>query len=211
MAEVWDEQAKDFTAVAVPAGLTAPFAVNLSLLTMALQPRGGAIKLNGLIGAFRELLSRDKEQWQIIAPTKETSYEEWRDSVDRVTSVRFRLRKPNPHWRDTPDLEAVLEQAEAEVARMELHSDDGIDTESSFVKQSQRHVERGYGEFVYVGVRYADTPDAIESVFNSSLDSEEQAIELPADEHGEVTSEALGKSLADELDVRDNRRHDPQG
>lgn len=197
MAEVWDEEAKDFREVAVPAGLTAPFAVNLRTLRMALQPRGSAIKLNGLIGAFRALLAQGGDVWRILAPTKEMTFAEWRSSVDRVTSVRFRLRKPNPRWQDAPDLEAVMEQAEAEVAILELDGDDGIDSEAEFVKQSQAHVERGYGEARYVGIRGVGTSEARETVYNSSIGSEEESVDVAVGEDGEVAQADMAETLAE--------------
>lgn len=195
MVEVWDDEDQDFREVAVPAGLTSPFAVNLRTLQMALQPRG-AIKLNGLIGAFRNLLTQEGDQWRVLTPEKEMSFSVWRASVDRVVSVKFRLRKPNPHYQGTPDLEAVLEQAEAEVAALELQSEAGIDTNAPFVQQSQHHVERGYGESRYVGLRGVATSEPRESVYNSNLGSEEEALEVAVGEDGEVSQSDLSSTLA---------------
>lgn len=181
----------------MPAGLTAPFVVNLRTLRMALQPRGSAIKLNGLIGAFRALLAQGGDQWRIETPTKVMTFVQWRSSVDRVTAVKFRLRKPNPHWQGAPDLEAVMEEAEAAVAILELENEDGIDSASQFVAQSQVHVERGYGEARYVGVRGAGTSEARETVYNSSIGSEEESVDIPVGEDGEVTQADLAEALVE--------------
>lgn len=194
VAEIWDEAAQDFTAVAVPAGLTAPFAVRLDSLRLAVQTRGSDIKLNGLVGAFQALLSGEGERWQVRSPTREMSFAEWRASVDRVTSVRFKVRKPNPHYQGTPDLEAMIEQAEARLATLELASDEGLDTAAPFIAQSQRHVERGYGEAVYHGVR-EETSAAGETVYNSALGAEEVAHEVDVDEHGEASQASLTETL----------------
>lgn len=196
MAEVWDEEAKDFYEIAVPSGLTAPFAVNLRTLQMILQPRGAAIKLHGLIGAFRSLLAQRGDNWRIVTARQAMTFAQWRASVDRVVAVRFRLHKPNPHWQGAPDLEAVMEGAEAETAQLELHAQSGIDTASSFVEQSQRHVERGYGAARYVGQRGGGTSDIRESVYNTDLGSEEEAIDLAIDGSGEVTVADLVGTLA---------------
>ena len=203
MAEIWDDEAKDFREVAVPAGLTAPFAVNLRTLLMALQPRGSAIKLNGLIGAFRALLAQGGDTWRIQTPGKEASFTQWRESVDRVVAVRFRLRKPNPHWEGAPDLEAVMEQAEAEVALLELQAEDGIDTAAPFVAQSQAHVERGYGEARYVGQRNVGTSDQRETVYNTTLGSEEEVVEVAVREDGEVDRSDLAQTLAGDAHEQD--------
>lgn len=201
MAEVWDDEAKDFREVAVPAGLTSPFAVNLRTMRMALQPRGSAIKLNGLIGAFRALLAQGGDSWRILTPEKEMSFTQWRASVDRVVDVRFRLRKPNPHWEGAPDLEAVMEQAEAELALLELQAEKGIDTTAPFIAQSQVHVERGYGEARYVGLRGVETSEVRETVYNTTLGSEEEVVEVAVREDGEVDRSDLAQTLA--LDVQE--------
>lgn len=203
MAEVWNEERRDFEAVAVPAGLTAPFAVNLRSLEMALQPRGAAIKLNGLIGAFRGLLSREEGGWRILTRHKQISFENWRASVDRITAVKFSLRKPNPRWVGAPDLQTVMETAKAEVVSLEARSVEGLDTESGFIAQSQRHVERGYGESQYVGERGTGTSEVHESVYNSRLGSEEDSVEVPLGPDGEVSASDLANTLADRNDPQD--------
>lgn len=192
LAEIWDEEASDFTEVAVPAGLTAPFAINLESLEMVVQPRGQT-KLNGILGAVEQmLLQLHNVPWKIRAPRKEVTFEKWRSSVAKVTSVRFRVLKPNPHYRGTPDIEALLEESEADVVRIELQADtdEGIDTNSPFVDQSQRHVESGYGEARYVGQKVTPT-GARESVYNSKLNSEEETEETNADQYGEVPFDSL--------------------
>lgn len=197
MAEVWDEDQQDFREIAVPAGLTAPFALNMRTLVMALQPRGTEIKLHGLIGAVRSLLSRDGDSWRIEQRYKAMSLSEWQQTVDKVTYVRFRLKKPNPHWAGAPDLEAVMENAAAEVAALELKSAEGIQTDSPFIQQSQTHVDRGYGVGLYGGVRHAGTPDESESVYNTRLGAEEDFVDVPTGQDGEVSTNDLMETLAD--------------
>lgn len=208
MAEIWDEEEVNFREVAVPAGLTSPFAVNLRTLQMALQPRGAAITLNGLIGAFRSLLRKDGERWNIRSPRREMTFAQWRESVDLVTSVRFHLKKPNPHWQGTPELEAVMEQAEAEVAALELSAQQGIDTSASFVKESQHHVEREYGDARYVGLRGSRTSEPHETVYNTRISSEEESLEVPVGDDGEVSQKDLTSALAEEPEAQDTEGDD---
>jgi len=199
-AEVWNEQSKDFEEVFVPASLTVPFAISLANLSMAVQPRP-KISLNALVGAFRNLLIADGEEWFVRKSTRQVSFQEWRRSVDKVTSARFRLRRPNPHYRGTPDLEALMEQAEAEVATLELTSATGVDTDAPFVQQSQAHVEQNYGKARYVGERGSGTSEPRETVFDSTLGAEEEAVEVPVDAStGEADLEFLAQTLAVEAD-----------
>lgn len=203
VAEIWDEKTKDFTEMAVPAGMTAPWAVDLNTLTMAVQPRGNIIRLNGLLGAIRSLLSQNQPGWDIETISHKTNFEKWRETVERVTQVRMTVRKPNPHYRDTPNIESLLEQADAEYARLELNAEDGIDTDSSFIQESQNHIEQGaYGEARFVGVRGNDI-----SVYNTALGSEEQPLSMPVKESGEVDQGSLARILDDQGTQEDTGVH----
>ncbi|MCL2489567.1 MAG: hypothetical protein FWF36_02390 [Propionibacteriaceae bacterium] len=196
VAEVYDDSIKDFRPMAVPAGLAVSYVVNLVTLKLAVQPRGSEIKLNGLIGAFRALLSSDREMWKVSIPGKVAiTYTEWLETVDKVTEVKFHLRKPNPHYQDTPDLQALLDQAEAESARLRLRSSEGLDVSSPFVTQSMKHVGLGYGDAVLVGQRQGPA-GLSETIYNSQLNSEESGFAAPASENGEVSADTLTKVLA---------------
>lgn len=195
VAEVYDDRVKDFREVAVPAGLAVQFAVDLAQLRLAVQPRGSAIKLNGLIGAFRALLSEGEHTWRVSSPGKKTTYQEWLQTVDKVLEVKLSVRKPNPHYRDTPDLEALLEQAEAEAAKVTLRSDQGLDMASPFVNQTMVHIAAGYGEATMRGSRQ-EVSGQSETIYNTVLGSEEQGAEVPVGEHGEVSRENLVAVLA---------------
>ena len=193
VAEVWNDDAQDFHAIAVPAGVTAPFAVDLGRLRMAVQTRGSDIKLASLIDAFGALLSEPNQRWVLKSPQREMSFAEWRRNVSKVTSVRFRVRKPNPHYQDTPNLEALLEQAEATLVTLQMTSDDGLDTDSTFIAESQSHIERGYGEAVYHGVS-----DHGESIYNTAYRAEEVAQEADVNDDGEVSQDSLTEALSQE-------------
>lgn len=195
LAEIYDEALKDFREVAVPAGLAVQFVVDLARLRLAVQPRGSAIKLNGLIGAFKALLSGDGHPWRVTTPGKKTTYREWLQTVDKVVEVKMSVRRPNPHYRDTPDLEALLEQSDAEAAKVNLRSDQGLDMASPFVNQTMEHIEAGYGEATMRGSRL-EVSGSSETIYNTALGSEEQGTEAPVGEHGEVSHENLAAVLA---------------
>lgn len=204
LAELWNSELNDFTEIAVPAGLTSPFAISLESLEMAVQPRGSMISLNGVLGAFKKLLG---DEWRIETPKHEMTFEQWRQSIDIVTKVRFRITKPNPTYRGTPHIEALLEEAEANAARLELVAEQGIDTNSEFIRESLSHVERGYGTARYEGVRNQGTAEEVMSVYNSDLTAEEVAREVDTDAHGEVPSTTLAEALDPHSELEDNHQH----
>lgn len=187
-ADVWDEDREDFMPVEFPAGLAAPFAINLGALSMAVQPRAPHIRLGGIIGAMRELLQRVDPGWKIEAEADPMSLEQWKRTVSRVIDVRFLLRKPNPHYQDDKDLEAVMEDAQALYARLQLSSEKGLDTESSFIVQSQNHVDRRYGEARYEGIK-KNTHQL--SVYDTVIGAEEVAREMLVGDDGEVAQSTL--------------------
>lgn len=193
VAEIWDDDAQDFKPIAVPQGQAVPFAINLQTMRLAIQSRP-MLKLNGLIGAIEAILSEDEFKWRIRSPREHMTFSDWRASVERVTKVRLRVIKPNPHYRDTPNLEALLEQAEAEVATLEIEAVGGIDTDSTFIVESQEHIDAGYGEGVYRGV----VSEGHESVYNTKLETEENYEEYDVTFEGEVPHDSLRSALNDQ-------------
>lgn len=191
-ADVWDPWQQDFLPVAVPQGHAVPFVVDLQTLRLAVQTRGSDIRLNSVIGAFQAMLSEGGQRWRVRSPKRTMSFGEWRATVDKVTSVRFRVRRPNPHYRGTPNLEHMLEQSESEVVTLEMQSNDGLNTDFEFITESQEHVEAGYGEATYHGVS-----EDHESVYSTMLEAEETFEEAEVNAHGEVPHESL-KALLDE-------------
>lgn len=197
MAEVWNDEARDFEAIAVPQGQAVPFAIDLDGLRLVIQSRP-LLKLNGLIGAMEALLTEDQFRWRIRSPRAHMTFRDWRASVDRVTKVRLRVVKPNPHYRDTPNLEALLEQAEAEVVVMEMQAETGIDTDATFIAESQEHIDAGYGEAVYRG-----ESEGRETVYNTKLQAEETYEEFDVTLEGEVPHESLRAALHEQQTTGD--------
>lgn len=191
-AEIWDEEKLDFKEVAIPQGLTAPFAVNLESLQLSFQPRG-AIKANGLMRAVRELLSLEGEKWEVESLRRKVSFEEWKDSVQLITRAKFDVKKPNPHYMNTPDLEAVLEQAEAEYAKLEIASKDGLDLEADFLQQTLDHVDRGYGAAEFRGIRSIAGGNTVETTYSTEVGSEDEAVEAIVGVEGEVAPDKMAE------------------
>lgn len=202
LAEIWDDQATDFVPTAVPQGQAVPFAIDLATGRLALQTRP-ALKINGLTGALEALLSEGNLRWRIRSPRARMSFSDWRASVDRVTKVRLRVVKPNPTYRDTPNLEALIEQAEAEVVVLEMQADHGINTDTTFITESQEHIDRGYGEGIYRG-----ESEGRETVYNTRLEAEETFEEFEVNLDGEVPHESLKTVLNEPLTSGDTDHDD---
>lgn len=190
--EVWDEALNDFATYAVTQGFTMPFAVDLDSLLLLVQPRA-QVKLNGVIGAMEAMLDQRTQErgWRIISTGPRITRQAWLDSVERVTEVRLVVRQPNPHWQDADDLQAVMETAAADVARLVLAASGGIDLDAPFLQQTLGHVDRNYGEGTLTGVR----SDGRVSTFSTRLEAEELPEQLPVQDTGEVARETLKQAL----------------
>jgi len=192
-AEVWDDEREDFIDMAIPIGMTAPFAIDTRNLTAVIQPRNPNIKVNGLVGAFEALLTGTGKRWRLEALRERMSLSDWKKTVSKVTFVRFTIREPNPHYHDAHNLEELMKQLDSEVIQLEARSDSGLDIESPFITETESHVERGYGDGEYRGV----SEDG-ESLYFTKVGAEEQAELRDVDLlTGEVSQEDLRGVLRD--------------
>ena len=193
--ELWDEEAGDFVGLAIPTGMTAPFAVDLGTLRASVQVRPPLIRINSIIGALEQLLSEGGERWKVRGMAREMPLDVWLASVTRVTTVRMIARVPNPHYHGEKDLESLMESSEAEAISLEIRADGGVNIHAPFIRQTQNHIDRGYGEARYVG-EVEGLSGTRESVYSTKLAAEEVSDGLPVDEQGEVPSDLLRNHLA---------------
>lgn len=209
-AEIWDDAAQDFVETAVPQGLTAPFAIDLDTLSVAVQPRGGLIKVQSLVNAFERLLSVDPEKWKLVGFHTPTSLEDWKASVDRVVSVKFVVKVPNPNYHGADNVEELIELFAAQNVSLEAQNPKGVDLSSPFVAETEQHIARGYGEAEYRG---KSKTDGRETVYSTAVGSEEQYEESAVDPStGEVPTDNLRQILAAEGDNgQDDRQDGPTG
>ncbi|AFA74205.1 hypothetical protein GPOL_c31900 [Gordonia polyisoprenivorans VH2] len=197
--EIWDDEAKDFRDQISYRGVTTVFAVHLEQFTGLVQDRAPAIKVDSAIRALRLILNdgiKDKTlHWKVEAYRRKATLSEWRRSVTRVTKVRFSLAEPNPSWQGAKDLEDLFAQTGSHSATAIFENAAGLDVDAEFIKQSQNHVDRGYGDGRYTGV--IDGPDGEETVskYNSAIGIEEQNDELAADPNGEVNVDVMRSHL----------------
>jgi hypothetical protein len=199
-ADLWSEADKDFQAARTPAGVASPFAVRLSDLRIAFQTRGRDIRVTSFTGALQGILRDESgdEDWRVETAHAETSFSEWRSSVQRVTEMRFHVEPPNPNYQGRPVLEQLIEGAKLSAADIDLHSEDGVNTDAEIVTELLDHVNRNYGRNVSVGERIAIDDTLAETVYSSELNGETEVSVVPANpETGEVERETLRRELTE--------------
>jgi len=197
-ADIWDDEQQDFLQTAVPSGFTSPFAIHLNRLEALMQPRGSIIKVNSLIGAFEGLLNADGGKWKLRTYREQMSLSDWKKSVSKVTFVKFTIRRPNPHYFDAKNLEDLMTQSESEVIELEAKSKGGLNLDGKFFVETEQHIDRGYGEAEYRGVK-PGMSEGEESIYSTRVGAEEQAQQVEVDpDTGEVPQESLRDLFADE-------------
>jgi hypothetical protein len=205
-AEIWDDAAQDFVETAVPQGLTAPFAIDLDALSVAVQPRGGLIKVQSLVNAFERLLSVEPEKWKLVGFKTPLPLAEWKASVDRIVSVKFVVKVPNPNYHGATNVQELIEVFAAQNVSLEAQNPNGVDLDSPIVEETEGHIARGYGEAEYHGIRKTD---GHETVYSTAIGSEEQYEESAVDPAtGEVSTDNLRQILATEDDNGKDDRQD---
>jgi hypothetical protein len=205
VAEIFDEELQDFVELATPSGLTVPFAIDTFALEVAAQPRG-KISANSIASAITALLNTSGMRWKVLNERQKVTLDEWKTSVVRVTAVRFTIREPNPHYHDAHNLEDLMKQLESEVIQLEARNENGgLDLDAPFLRETEGHVARGYGDAEYQGVKMVEGEPRT-TRYSTSVGSEEeaQAVEVDASS-GEVAPSTLRHVLAekggeDELD-----------
>jgi hypothetical protein len=111
-ADLWNEEERDFEEARTPAGVAAPFAIELSNLKLVFQTRGQDIRVTSFIGAMQGIL-RDAsgQDWRIETAKTEMSFRQWRATVERVTQMRFHIEPPNPNYQGRPTLQPGIRQS----------------------------------------------------------------------------------------------------
>ncbi|WP_141740736.1 hypothetical protein [Corynebacterium sp. HMSC05D03] len=188
--EVWDEDELDFQEVEFKDGSSATFAVNLDTLKLAVQPTAH-VSVTSALGAIRALLSLEGEKWTVSPLKRSIDFESWKKTVDKIIRAKYKLRKPNPHYGEAKSLEAIMENAEAEVVALEMSSSEGLDLGSQFLRETQMHTDRGYGEADFIGTRRIANGDTVETKYSSLAGAEEEAIEITVNDDGEISNTAI--------------------
>lgn len=187
----WDEKTNSFVRGQASGGIVIPFGVDVAEKTAAFQLVAGQVRPNSFTGAFEALLTAaGYGRWSVDQIVEHSDYEEWRSSVTRVTSFRFRLEKPNPHYHDNDLAEELIEGFNAEVTTIAATGDD-IDTEYDGFQQALDHTRRNYGR---AKIRAVDE-DGEDSEWRSTNGGVEPAIERVASEEDELPEGVIPRIL----------------
>jgi hypothetical protein len=153
----FDKIELDFVRGQAPSGVVVPFFISHDMV-VSYQLIAGIVRINTFINALEELLNAGSQglfKWNIAPLTLEISYEEWRQSVARVTRFDLRLERPNPHYHGDAIAETLVEGLRVEYLRLSGVPYDetaGIDTDSDVFRQALDHVLRDYGSATLTGV-----------------------------------------------------------
>lgn len=156
--ELWDDKREDFVVQRLQEGSTSPFAVDLRTFDVAFQLRPGFIKRTSFTGAFQDLLNEAAgyDAWEVVPLMNEMTFEDWRAQVDRITSLRIRVERPNPHYGPRERVEELIEGTRSRVVTLALQAaeDDpgGIDVTEPLVAEAIDHAALDYGYFKAEGI-----------------------------------------------------------
>ncbi|WP_433792664.1 hypothetical protein [Actinoplanes sp. CA-252034] len=194
-ADLWADDEQEFEPAEVPNGAASPFVIRLKDLTMVFQTRRQDIRVASFISAFQAMLRTiDKnKQWRLEPLTGKMSFHNWRREMEKISRVRFKIKKEDPQPSDG-GLVSLMLQCKPDLAALELRAKDGIEVSGDLMRELLQHAESGYGELVAVG-RRKDNP-ASERIWVSTLEGESVVSEVPIDpETGEATFETLMAEL----------------
>jgi hypothetical protein len=160
--ELWDDEAGDFRRTVLTEGYTAPFAIDLDELRVAFQLRSGFIKPTTFTSNFRALLEQASGAfaWNVSHEVRSISWEEWRESVSRITEVSVRLDRPNPNYHARRKVRELIEGAGAKMVRLIYRADpegaQGINVNAALLAEALEHAEEdgtfeAKGELIHEG------------------------------------------------------------
>lgn len=160
-AGVWDEGTKDYRDISA-AQLTR-YMIDVSSHRVAFELKSSTIKPWTFQGNFQALLNADNGyQWRVtLEGIDQPPWEEWQDSVDRITSLRIKLVPPNPRYRGK-EVEELIEGAKLSAATLAVQGDDIEISESELLQESIQHYQAGYGSLTAKAVAEGDGKKKVE-------------------------------------------------
>lgn len=196
--ELWDETVSDFREEFLPAGTTSLFAIDPYAMRVAFQLRPGLIRVKSFTGALQALLdaASPTERWRVHEVLEQLSFEDWVREVGRVSQLRVKLRKPNPHYGDRGRVKELVEGANARMATVVWQADpedlQGLDLGEPFVQEAIEHTKK-YGRFQARGLRNGQP-----SRWDSDQEAASRTVNLDADpETKEVDPTELRQVIGD--------------
>jgi hypothetical protein len=155
--EIWNTETKDFETQQLTQGQTSPFLVDPPSLRVAFQLRPGVIDPTTFTSNFQALLNKASQvyTWHVRTSVRGMSWEEWLSVVDRVTELRIKVVRPNPHYGDGRFVHDLIEDVRAAEVVIDAKAEKegpGIDVDAEWVKESLDHSQT-YGDWIAKGQR----------------------------------------------------------
>ena len=145
----WDDEEQDFIRGAASSGVVVPFIIDDINRIVSFQLIPGAVNSKTVTGNLEALLNDEGTyRWEIAPISYLMDFNEWRESVARVSRINARLIYPNPNWTGRENLENIMGGFNAEVLRLvaAAQEDSSLDVESDWFLQTMDHARRGYGK-----------------------------------------------------------------
>jgi hypothetical protein len=200
--EFWDEDAMDFGEGAVRRAQTVPFTVDSNTLRVAFQLRGSVVRPGTFRGAFQRLLNEASPYWQWAVRLEGVSqppWDEWIGTVDRLTSLKIHMERPNPRYRreQVRELFEKTKAAAIEIA-LEAEPDGALGTDEELIEAALEHAQ-DYGRVTATGVVLRDGK-ALREPWRSSAEGAVAKTSVAANPE---TGEALPAAMRDALEQDD--------
>lgn len=122
------------------------FAIHIPSQYIVFEIKTQEIRLQSFFGAFKAILEKD----QLSRLTAELVFDsaklnEWLDSVDKVSSIKISLRRPNPDYTGRPEaIRRILEETNASKVKIEAESEeDGLEVQNSELREYADSPKKG--------------------------------------------------------------------
>lgn len=199
----YSEDTQDFIEVEEQhaGGTFSNFAVHVpsQYIIFELKPQPNEIRPASFVGALRAILQQD----QFARLTAELVFDsaklnEWLDSVDKVSSIKISLRRPNPDYTGRPEsIKRILEATNASKVRIEAESEEeGLEVRDSDLREYTDYAED------YGSIRATGDKGGRKSQFESSRNVPQAQISTEKDESRDSLLAKLKKAGQNFIDNR---------
>ena len=144
----WDDSIKDFERGEADSGVVVPFIVDLENRVVSFPLTAGTVRPTTVTSNLEALLNVEGTYLWVIAPLSfRMEFDDWRQTVARVSHIKARLEYPNPNWTGRDNLASMMDGFNAHAMRLIATAPDesSLDTESPWFQQTMDHVRQGYG------------------------------------------------------------------
>ena len=205
----WDEETSEFLQRNLDRGTAFPFMVDTSKRLLSIQLFGSRTAA-ALTQRLKALLDENGvHYWSINLLVRRMTFEQWRTTVSGITEIKARLERPNPKWKNKPQLQELVAQTNSGVVRLEAKSSphEFVNMDSDWGRELLDHVSDGYGSIDVVG-RDVVTAEESRLQLDQSLQGsipeasqeylDDEARELPSDQMRELQETVIEQYTDDD-------------